>query len=732
MKAPLIKILLPFVLGIVLAEVLDVPATTAFLLAALCALAMVGVQLLPRQRERLTTGLFRPLLYAAFLLLGLGLATLQREAVVTSFPPEPCTMELRLCEMPASSERYVKASAILEWTHNSNGSRPYPKGTRTLVYLDNDSLARSLSMGDRIIAYGTLRLPSDSRQQHQFDYRKFLLRRGIGSQTSLHAYQYRVLEHREGGMLRFFARLRGRMIGVIRQSNLTESQQGIAEALLLGWKNDVDETTQEQFRQAGLTHLLCVSGLHVGIVALIIGWILKELLPKHRHRVVRALLQMAGVWFFVLLTGAAPPTLRAGVMFSFLIVGKLCFTWNIALNCVAASALVLLVSRTTLLYEVGFQLSYSAVTGILLFVNPLTNLIAFPSNEEIWHQIPMHKRLVLLLQPLCRFAEKVWQLACVSLVAQLSALPFILYHFHSFPTYFLIANLTIVPFASLLLATALLLVLFAWFKPLFALLGWCLKLELMGTDAVTRWVSSLPHASLEGLYFDAPMAVLTLALLCLAGWLVHSRQRPRWIPYLIATTPLLLLGHYGAKMMILNNQKCLTLYSSGRTFALEVMEGRESLLLLSDSTTAPSSLDFATQGNLTFHGIKQRHHTRFGSPLPEEEQRLFPTLSFTRNHLLFGDRSLAIVDRNNYAEIAAVSRTEELPQLPTRLDYVVVCDNIVLSLEQLKRCYQFDTLVIASSNNAKASLRWRKECEQSAFPYVDITRDGALNITLSR
>ena len=140
MKAPLIKILLPFVLGIVLAEVLDVPATTAFLLAALCALAMVGVQFLPRRRERLTTGLFRPLLYAAFLLLGLGLATLQREAVVTSFPPEPCTMELRLCEMPASSERYVKASAILEWTHNSDGSRPYPKGTRTLVYLDNDSL----------------------------------------------------------------------------------------------------------------------------------------------------------------------------------------------------------------------------------------------------------------------------------------------------------------------------------------------------------------------------------------------------------------------------------------------------------------------------------------------------------------------------------------------------------------------------------------------------------------
>ena len=167
--------------------------------------------------------------------------------------------------------------------------------------------------------------------------------------------------------------------------------------------------------------------------------------------------------------------------------------------------LLLLLIKPMLLFDVGFQLSYAAVAGIIVLQRPLEELIPFLAE-------PNHKWYLWL-------PEKIWQLTCISTSAKMAALPIVLYHFHQFSLYFLIANLTIVPFAGVLLATVLLMLLTGS--------GWVTSLlsgELVIVDALTRWISSLPHAMLTDIYCDLPVALIITALILVLTLLLYMQK----------------------------------------------------------------------------------------------------------------------------------------------------------------------------------------------------------------
>ena len=172
----------------------------------------------------------------------------------------------------------------------------------------------------------------------------------------------------------------------------------------------------------------------------------------------------------------APSTLRAGVMFTLLRVGYMAQRQPNALNNLCTSALLLLLVNPYLLFDVGFQLSYAAVLGIIAWHKPLANLLPLPF-EKFSH----------------RCVHYVWKLVCLTTAAQLSTAPFVLYHFHQFSPWFLIANLLIVPFAGVLLATALGMIALVKLPLLGGAATWLLRQELMATDTLTRWVGTLPN-----------------------------------------------------------------------------------------------------------------------------------------------------------------------------------------------------------------------------------------------
>ena len=254
---------------------------------------------------------------------------------------------------------------------------------------------------------------------------------------------------------------------------------GMAEALALGWKADIGSDTKAHYRNAGLAHLLAVSGLHVGILAAIVGGLFWWTGRERRGRIIRGSLQLLAVWGFAFITGAAPSTLRAALMFSMFIVNDMVARRVVPLNLLALAAIVMLVADPLLVYDISWQLSFSAVAGILL-AQPAIQTLRTP----------------------------VGQAAAVSVAATLATLPVVVATFHRLPLYFIIANVIVVPIAGVILALSLLYMI----VPCVAT-AWPLDLLLRGTDTLTGWVGSLPGAVAEDVYLSAPMmVVLTLVV----------------------------------------------------------------------------------------------------------------------------------------------------------------------------------------------------------------------------
>lgn len=257
---------------------------------------------------------------------------------------------------------------------------------------------------------------------------------------------------------------------------------GVAEALTLGWKADIDRDTRAHYRNAGLAHLLAVSGLHVGLLAGIVGVLFWWTGRERKGRIVRGSMQLATVWLFAMITGMAPSTMRAALMFSLFIVNDMLARRVVTFNLLALAAIVMLLADPLLIYNVGWQLSFSAVAGILL---------AQPAIQA--------------------FRTPFGQAAAVSVAATLATMPVVVATFHRLPLYFLIANVIVVPVAGVILGLSLLYMLLPC-----AVTAWPLQMLLKGTDTLTAWVGSLPYAVAEDIYLSTPLlAVLSLVVMAL-------------------------------------------------------------------------------------------------------------------------------------------------------------------------------------------------------------------------
>ena len=352
---------------------------------------------------------------------------------------QPSFLTLRLTESPVPRERSWKAEAEV-LTVDSREAH----GTLRL-YLRKDSTAATLHYGDTLTLHG---------------YADTL--RGMLYVTSDH---YLVTGRDSTSLRAHCEALRMKALHRMQRGPLEHRHAGVAEAMTLGWRGDIEPDLYSQFRDAGIMHLLCVSGLHVGLLAAMVGWLILWLGEERRGRIIRGSLQLVVLWGFALLTGWAPATVRAALMFSLFVASHMMGRRTESLNLLALAAIVMLAADPQLLFDTGWQLSFSAVTGILL-ARPAIQL----------------------------FHNSFWQAAVVSLAATLTTLPVTLSTFHTFQPYFLISNIIIVPLAAIILALSPLYMLLPC--SLFASPLWWL---LECSDRLTGAISRLPGANLNNI-----------------------------------------------------------------------------------------------------------------------------------------------------------------------------------------------------------------------------------------
>ena len=374
----------------------------------------------------------------------------------THLVQQPSYLTLRLTESPVPRERSWKTTTEVLTVDSQEAC-----GTLCL-YLRKDSTAAALRYGDRLTLHG---------------YADTL--RGTLYVTSDH---YLVTGHDSTSLRARCESVRMKLLRRMQSGPLEHRHAGVAESMTLGWRGDLEPDLKTQFRDAGIMHLLCVSGLHVGLLAIMVGGILIWLGEERRGRILRGSLQLLAVWGFALLTGLAPATVRAALMFSLFIVSHMMGRRTDMINLLALAAIVMLMSDPLLLFDVGWQLSFCAVAGILL-VRPI-----------------LHNRRSRLVKT-----------ADVSIATTLATLPVTLSTFHMFQPYFLIANIIIVPLSALILVLSLLYMIIPC--PLIASPLWWL---LESSDRLTGAISRLPGATIEGIEMGPGGTVgLTVAIFLL-------------------------------------------------------------------------------------------------------------------------------------------------------------------------------------------------------------------------
>lgn len=593
---------------------------------------------------------------------------------------------VKVSESPTKGNNSIHAVSQVLQVIDSNGNTFQTRG-KILLYLSPEV---SVAYGDTLFLLTNPERPSPASNPHQFDYRRHLARKGITHTAYVPAKNIVVVGNDSHGFRSAIQKLRLGLINAIRYSSLSSSQQGIAEALILGWDDDLSPDTKNNFQRAGITHLLCVSGLHVGIVAMIVGYCLFFLRRRRWQRILRGCTQLMVLWFFVILTGMAPGTMRAGLMFSLIVVGQMFLERPSSINSICASAVILLMFNPMLLFDVGFQLSYSAVTGIVLFVRPLERLLPLPSVENT-----VGKMAVGLL-------AKARTMLCVSFVAQMCTLPFTILYFHQFPIYFLVANMVIIPFAGILLGSVIVMLVFSWWPLAFMALSRLVSAELSATQWVTSTVSSWPHAMLSDLYFDGFMFVLALAIIVAMGWFLLKRKALCLASALLLASILVL--HTRLVEARCATQQCFDIYNVGNHTAIEFFHGHDSYLVC-DSITArqPHKIDFQTSGNLIFHKTSQRHI------IPLDTTFNNNAIYVKDNFIGFDSISFFVVDRGNYRHPSIIKPS---------VNYLLLRESPYITVSELAQRFDFDTLVIVSQNSRRRQAAWTAECDSLNIVYI--------------
>jgi len=453
-----------------------------------------------------------------------------------------------------------------------------------------------LAYGDKLLLRNTATAVRPAYNPKQFDYKRYLAYKNIYHQAYVQTRDIRLIESGKGNNVVAWAlKIRKYFVHKFGEFITDRETLGVCSALILGYRANFDAETLAAFINTGTVHVLSVSGLHVGMVFYLLNVLLKFLDRLNNGRSIRFIFILTAIWGYVLLTGMAPPILRAGVMISFLLLAGWSQRINQNINSLFASACCLLLFDPFMLFDMGFQLSYFAVFGLFTFY-PLLNK-AFRINN--------------------RWARAIIQAALVSVSAQLFTTPLALYYFHQFPNYFLLGNLFVMLPATGLMYAGLALAISPFSLPNVYLgigLTYLSRFLLWGLKAIEE----LPFATLQGIDLSTIDLVLFLLVIMflLLTWYVLQKQ---FLWCVLLTTGMLVFSMAITAIRYTSFQG-IKVYNIGREAAIAVINrGKVSLL---------STLDSITHPRLTMLVLPDlRHYTR-------EKDITFQRLALSREQQL--------------------------------------------------------------------------------------------------
>ena len=519
-----------------------------------------------------------------------------------------------------------------------------------------------LTYGQSLVVAGEPQKISPPLNPDEFDYQLYMHNKGISHQHFIKSGRYfgSGLQNQRVSIKGLSLRIRDHLARIIDSSFSDRNTKALMLALMTGQREYFTENIYNSFIQIGIIHVLAISGLHVGIIYMFLIFILNPLSRKKWSKTFSYCLKISILISFAFITGLSPSVMRATLMFVIMIIGKMLNRNTHILNSVFLSFFLLLVIDPFKLFDVGFQLSYSAVLGIILFQPTIYRLI--------------NTRFL--------FINWVWQLTSVSIAAQLGTLPFSLFYFKQFPTYFLLGNIFAIPFISVVTILGFILVLSSFIPNITYLIS--ALIEFM-SDYFLELISilqSLPFGMIKPLQIGFPQAMM-MAVLILS--IYYTTKTRIWKILLLSLGCAIGIIGIDIKDKVLSSkEKRIIIYNTPMISCMELVDGNTSLILVEDlSNVNVDKINYHVMN----HIVSQKRKTEFADY--SEISKKLPVI-YMNGYLLmcWNGKSIAILKRE--ADI------RELKGM--NIDYVLI-SNIWQNTEDLRRVAQNGGKVICDASN---------------------------------
>lgn len=463
----------------------------------------------------------------------------------------------RIIESKVEREEYLRYDfAVEQWIRgDSSGSI---SGLIHLYLAKGDSIA--LEIGDKVYCNDSFRRVAQPTNPAVFNYSEYLRRSGIYGQAFVRMDQLKIISHQLPTKIPgFLMSVRRRCAEVLHLVITSDREFQIAEALILGIRDYLDEEVKSAYASVGAIHVLAVSGLHVGIIYMVLLFCLKPFrLLDHGNYIVFLGLIM-GIWIFALLTGNSPSVMRAATMFSIISLREISKKRANIYNTLGIAAMVILLLHPQYLFAVGFQLSFIAVFGIV----HLYPIIYSYVNFSHW------------------LLDKVWSLSCVSMAAQVATFPLSVYYFSQFPVYFLVSNMFAIPGVTVALVMGFMAISAGFISIELALIpGYILDKAIFLVNEAIFFTNELPGSLITGLYISKVEVWLCYGVLIL----FFTGLQYRSFSTFVCTSVLLLLqlGLICDRNRQVVYQKQVVFYDIPDKTTIDFIAGKEAQLIISN------------------------------------------------------------------------------------------------------------------------------------------------------
>jgi competence protein ComEC len=585
-----------------------------------------------------------------------------------------------------------------------------PLTGKVLLYFDNESVEKP-KYGDVFFVKGNLQKISQPKNPEEFDYQRFMLNQNVICQQYLRAENIEKTGNEPPEILiNYSLRINAQVDSILTTFVEGKNQYGVANAMILGQRDDISNDLMQAYSAAGAIHVLSVSGLHVGVIYAVLFWMLGFLNKKGRRgKIILFWSIFIILWSYAFITGLSSPVLRSTIMFSIFLFAQIFQKNKNAYNTTAFSAFCLLLYNPYFLFNVGFQLSYLAVFGMIFF-QPLLNPIFIIDKNKNWFYW---------------LADRTWKVTTVAVAAQIATFPITIYYFHQFPNYFLFANPLVILLSSVVLMYGLAFAILAEIWLQFDLIaitnffGQGLKYTISWLNETVLFFEKLPLSITKFLWITTYEMWLLYGLIfgLIALW---RTRKYSWVWINCGIVGNLNFLNIHEKIQERNQELC-TILSTPKHSTFSIIQNKKAYLI-ADKAFLDSRKDIGFRVSNYWASRGVRDTTKVS--LLEKYQNINNVVKVQSTD------SIAVITwkTKTFLWVGKNLKHHDFNAKNVSVDYLILANKSVKDLNQIIGKVQFDNLVIDASYTRWYADKLANQAEKMGIKYFDLSRSGALQI----